>query len=199
MKLSLPLTDAQRQRASATLDQLGSAHAEFEAKLAAFAEATATRTTLERQVGAARYRLGVSEDAATRLAAQLAAIKGVCQTRKGEMEEARAAAVAAIGLAGSVVREIAGPLVDHFKRGLESALQPFCMDAAGAVAALLPTNRTELAALQTFLSRGLHVSRTATAEDLEFLTSELSQTLQAILDGGDVWRLPGQPAAPLAA
>ena len=200
MKLPPPLADRDRQRVIAALETLATRHADFEAKLERFAQATRTLFSLENNLRLSVAGSGLLPEAAAReeaLRGEITRAKEIRATRQEEMESARETTVDAIGRAGNVVRQVAGCLVEQFKRGLAAALQPFCTDAAGA-AQTLPEHRTELPALHAFLSRGLHVSRTASAADLEFLKFELCRTLEAIRDGAHVWRLPGE-AAPSAA
>ena len=201
MKLATPLSDHARQRVNAAMDRLENTHADFEGKLERFAQGTRTHFSLENNLRLSRAGSGLLPEAAAReeaLRAEIARAKEIRAVRQGEMEAARESTVDAIGRAGNVVREVAGCLVEQYRRGLTAALQPFCTDAAGAVQTL-PEHRTEMPALHAFLSRGLHVSRTASAADLEYLKFELCQTLAAIRDGAHVWRLPGEPAPRAAA
>lgn len=196
MKLPAPLSDADRQRVQTALDKLTAAHPAFEGKLAAFATASAALESAERMLDAARHNASrFPADAARRdaLAEQIGPVRQRRHAAKHEMEAAHAVAVAAIQRAGLVVGKVCAPLLTQFRAGLTDALRPFCADSA-AVAAQI-TERSELPALRQFLSRGQFVTKHTSAQEVEQLTFELGQTLQRILDGGEIWKLREHPVS----
>ena len=194
MKLDHPLTEPQRQRLERTLGTLQRAHAAFEAKLLAFSQATAERGVLETRLGTARRTARVLPAAAAKLApleAELGRSQEKCRAAQAEAEAARQSALDTIRDAGRLIQTVCAPLLEQFRLGLAEALRAFCVNPEGTAAAI-PDHGTELPALVRFLQRGQHVSRLAGPEEIEGLTFELSQTLRAILEGGDIWRLRGE-------
>lgn len=195
MKLPSPLTDAQRQRVQSALEKLTAAHPAFEAKLAAFATASAALESAERMLDAARHNATrFPADAARRdaLAEQIGAVRQRRDAARHDMEAAHAVAVAAIQRAGQVVGKVCEPLLAQFRAGLTDALRPFYLKPT-AVAAQI-TDRSELPALRQFLSRGQFVTKHASAQEIEGLTGDLSQTLRRILDGSEIWNLRNRAA-----
>ena len=197
MKLERSLSNLQRERVQTALGLLQSTHAAFESKLAAFGLANEALANLERQHRAAGRHGHLSPGERRTLeglAAQLAKATEKAATAKQEMEAARQSAAEAIQHAGLLISKVCAPLLEQFSRGLFVALQPFYTDAAGTVADI-QDRHTERPALQSFLSRGQHISRRAVPEEIERLAFDLGRTLQNILAGAEIWRPVGQPAA----